>query len=112
MWWNQAGWGPMYGMWLMPFFGLLCMLIFVYFISRIFNRNGGCCGSSHQNHQGDPSNQDALLEEIRALRREVEELREKQKEEHGDDGENDGTDADGRHDERYDEKHAIHGAKR
>jgi hypothetical protein len=81
MWWNQAGWGPMYGMWFMPIFGLLCMLIFVYFISRIFNRNGGCCGPMSQDPPAPPS-QDALLEEMRALRREVEELRKNQNEEH------------------------------
>ena len=80
--WNYGGWGPMYGMWFMPIFGLLCMLIFIYFISRIFNRNGGYCGSFNQEPPGDSSNQDALLEEIRALRREVEELREKQNKEH------------------------------
>ncbi len=81
MWWNQIGWGPMYGMWFMPIFGLLCMLIFVYCISRIVNRNGGCCGPMNHEPPTSPS-QDALLEEIRALRSEVEELREKLKEEH------------------------------
>jgi len=84
MWWNHAGWGPMYGMWFMPIFGLLCMLIFIFFISRIFsNRNGGCCGPFNQNHpRENPPNQDALLHEIQALRREVEDLRKNQKEEH------------------------------
>ena len=82
MWWNQAGYGPMYGWWLMPIFGLLCMLIFVYFLSRIFGRNGGGCGPFSQNTSRNNQGQDELLDEIRALRREVEELREKQKEEH------------------------------
>jgi len=64
-------------MWFMPIFGLLCMLIFIfiYFISRIFNRNSGCYGSFNQAHPGDSPNQDALLQEIRELRREVEELK-------------------------------------
>lgn len=80
--WNYGGWGPMYGMWFMPIFGLLCMLIIVYFISRVFNRNGGCCGPANQNTPPENPEQKELLEEIRALRREVEELREKQNEEH------------------------------
>lgn len=80
MWWNHAGWGPMYGMWFMPIFGLLCMLFFIFFISRIFNRNGGSCGLFNQNHPVDFPNQDALLCEIQALRREVEELRKEQTE--------------------------------
>ena len=82
MWWNQAGWGPMYGMWFMPIFGLLCMFIFFFFISRFFNRNGGCCGP--MNHEPPPASprQEALLQEIRALRSEVEELRKNQNEEH------------------------------
>ena len=82
MWWNHAGWGSMYGMWFMPIFGLFCMLIFVYFISRIFNRNGGCCGP--MNHEPPPAspNQDTLLKEIRALRSEVEELCKNQNKEH------------------------------
>ncbi len=82
MWWNHAGWGPMYGWWFMPIFGLFCMLIFVYVISRIFNRNGGCCGPFSQNTSRDNPDQAELLDEIKALRREVKELREKQKGEH------------------------------
>ncbi len=80
--WNYAGWGPMYGMWFMPVFGLLCMLVFVYFISRVFNGNGGCCRPSGQDTSAENQDQKELLEEIRALRREVEELREKQNKEH------------------------------
>jgi uncharacterized membrane protein len=82
MWWNHAGWGPMYGMWFMPIFGLICMFIFIFFISRIFTRNGGCCGPFNQDHPGDSPNQDALLHEIQVLRHQVEELRKKQNEEH------------------------------
>ena len=80
--WNYSGWGPMYGMWFMPILGLLCMLIFVYVITRIFNRNGGCCGQSNQPPPPEDSRQDELLQEIQALRREVEDLREKQNKEH------------------------------
>ncbi len=82
MWWNNAGYGPMYGWWFMPIFGLFCMLFFVYFISRIFGRNGGGCGSFNRNSSRNNPGQDELLDEIRALRCEVEELREKHKKEH------------------------------
>ncbi|HHD63618.1 MAG TPA: hypothetical protein ENK96_04490 [Desulfobulbaceae bacterium] len=82
MWWDHAGWEPLYGMWFMPIFGLLCMLLFIFFISRIFNRNGGCCGPFNQKTSRDTPDQAELLDEIKALRREVEELREKQKGEH------------------------------
>ena len=75
MWWNHAGWGPMYGMWFMPIFGLFCMFIFFYFITRVFNRNGGCCGPFNQNTFRDPPDQAELLDEIKALRCEVEELK-------------------------------------
>lgn len=80
--WNYGGWGPMYGMWFMPVFGLLCMLVFVYFISRVFNSHAGCCRPSRQDTSAENQDQKELLEEIRALRREVEELREKQNKEH------------------------------
>jgi len=72
MWWNQAGWGPMYGWWFMPFF--------VFFIFRIFNRNGGRCGPFIQGTPRDNQGQDELLDEIRTLRREVDELRKNRKE--------------------------------
>jgi hypothetical protein len=58
------------------------MLIFVYVITRIFNRNGGCCGQSNQPPPPENPGQDELLQEIQALRREVEDLREKQNKEH------------------------------
>ena len=80
--WNYGGWGPMYGWWLMPIIGLICMLIFVYVISRINNRNGGCCGPLIQGTPRENPQQDELLEEVRALRREVEELRKNQNKEH------------------------------
>ncbi len=80
MWWNHAGYGPMYGMWFMPIFGLLCMLIFVYFLSRIIGGKGGDCRPLTRNPSRHNPVQGELLDEIRALRREVQELREKQKE--------------------------------
>ena len=80
--WNHAGLGPMYGMWFMPIFGLLCMLIFIYFSSRVFNRNGGCCGPLNQGTFQANREKTELLDEIRTLRREVEELRKNQNEEH------------------------------
>ena len=75
MWWNNTGYGPMYGWWFMPIFGLFCMLIFIYFISRIFGRKGGGCGSFNQNTPQNRQGQDELLGEITALRREVEKLK-------------------------------------
>ncbi len=79
MWWNHAGYGPMYGWWFMPIFGLLCMLVFVYFLSRIFGRNGGGCGPFNQNTSRDILGQDELRDEIKALRREVGELKKQAK---------------------------------
>lgn len=78
MWWSHAGWGPMYGWWIMPIVGLLCMLIFVLFISRIFNRDGGGCGPFSQGTPRDTQVDNELLDEIKALRREVDELRKNQ----------------------------------
>ncbi|BCL61767.1 hypothetical protein DGMP_24600 [Desulfomarina profundi] len=79
MWWNNGGWGPMYGMWFMPVFGLLCMLILFYVVLRIVNRERELFNriDPHINQK-----QDELLKEIKALRNEVEELHKKQKKDH------------------------------
>ena len=76
--WNHGGWGPMYGWWMMPVFGLICMAIFVFFVSRIFNRDG-CRGPFNPGAPGDNQKEDELLDEIKALRREVDELRKAKK---------------------------------
>ena len=73
--WNYSGWGPMHGMWFMPIFGILCLLLVLYFISRVFNGNGGCCGPFNNKTPHDRLQQDELLHEIKALRREVEDLK-------------------------------------
>ncbi len=75
MWWNGPGWGHMYGgWWLMPLFGIVCMLIFLYFISRIFGSGGGFCG--RHNDQGNQANTDELRREIRELRAEMKFMKE------------------------------------
>ena len=79
MWWNHAGYGPMYGWWFMPIFGLFCMLIFVYFLSRIFGRNGGGCGPFNRHTSRGNPGEDELQGEIGALCREVEELKNQEK---------------------------------
>lgn len=80
MWWNHAGWGPMYGWWIMPIFGLLCMVFVIFFISRISNRDGRGCAPFGQGSPRDVRGENELLNEVKALRREVDELRQKQEE--------------------------------
>ena len=73
MWWNGSGWGHMYGWWLMPLFGIVCMVIFLYIISRIFSSGGFCGRHSMGNDQGSVNE---LKEEIHELRKEITALRE------------------------------------
>lgn len=71
MWWNSQGWGPMYGWWIMPFFGIIFMVLVLLIISRFFG--GGFCGRP-------PSDRDSIEElrkEIKALRDEIKELKNK-----------------------------------
>ncbi len=75
MWWNNGGWGPMYGMWFMPVFGLLCMSIFFYVVLRILNRERD---SFNRIIPHISQKQDELLNEIKALRNELDELRKNQ----------------------------------
>lgn len=77
MWWNHTGWGPMHGWWFMPFFGMLCMGIFLYFLFRVFNREGGSgCQFAHRGPQNNQQRDD-LLNEIKVLRSEVDKLNKK-----------------------------------
>ena len=78
MWWDHGGWGPMYGWWFMPIFGLLFMLIFLYVMFRIFNRDRYSYGPFSDRHPGSNQEQEKLREEVKALRREVKELRQRQ----------------------------------
>lgn len=55
---------------------------FINFTVWIFNKNSGCCNPFRQTAPPENSGRDELLDEVRKLRREVEELREKQQEEH------------------------------
>lgn len=72
MWWNGPGWGHVYGWWFMPLFGIVCMVIFLYVISRIFGSGGFCGKYPLANDQG---NMDELKNEIRELREEVKVLK-------------------------------------
>ncbi len=68
------GWGPMYGWWIMPFFGIIFLVLVLFLVSRFFG--GGFCGRT-------PANRDSGIEEIRkeirALRDEIKELKNKDK---------------------------------
>ena len=72
MWWHGTEGGHMYGWWFMPLFGIFCMVIFLYAISRIFGR--GFCGRQHPPE--DQRSIDELSQEIRELRSEIKALKE------------------------------------
>lgn len=44
MWWNAQGWGPMYGWWFMPFFGIIFLLLMLFIVRRFFGAGGWFCG--------------------------------------------------------------------
>lgn len=79
--WSYEGWGPMYGWWFMPIFGFIFMAIFIYFLSRIFNRDR-YHSPFNQGDSIDSQKQDELLREIKALHREIDELRKNQNKEY------------------------------
>ncbi len=63
MWWHDS-WGPMYGWWFMPVFGLVLMVVFLFILARLFGAGGMGRGDA-----------DETARQIEALRREVAELR-------------------------------------
>ncbi len=73
--WNGPGWGPMYGWLIMPFFGIIFLVLMLLIFSRFFS-GGGFCGRP-------PADRDSGIEEIKkeikALRDEIRELKNKDK---------------------------------
>lgn len=74
MWWGGSGCGPMNGWWIMPIFGVLCLFIVLFFVSRFIGAGGGFCGRAPAERD---SGMEELRKEIRALRDEVKDLKEK-----------------------------------
>ncbi|HSA77481.1 MAG TPA: hypothetical protein VLG72_01300 [Nitrospirota bacterium] len=74
MWWNglDSEWGPMYGWWFMPIFGILFLLIVLFIVSRLIGGGGGYCRRQPADCN---SGSDELRKEIKALRDEVRELK-------------------------------------
>ncbi len=74
MWWNGPGWGPMYGWWVMPFFGIIFLVLVLLIVSRFFS-GGSFCGRP-------PADRDSSIEdlkkEIQSLRREIRDLKNKE----------------------------------
>ncbi len=75
MWWSGSGWDHMHGgWWFMPFFGIICIVIFLFFISRLFSGRGcGGFGSDPTDQQDEVLKE--LKDEISQLRREIDELK-------------------------------------
>lgn len=64
----------MYGWWVMPFFGIIFLVIVLFIVSRFFG--GGFCGRTPFGHD---SGIDDLKKELQALRDEIRELKNKDK---------------------------------
>lgn len=74
--WNETYWGPMMhgGWWFMPVFGILFMVIMMYFFSRFFGVDGGMCGR-HNKSEDIMSIFAEYRREIHEIRMEIKELR-------------------------------------
>ncbi|MBC8208598.1 MAG: hypothetical protein H8E79_05475 [Desulfobulbaceae bacterium] len=70
MMWNGSGWGPMHGGWFMPWFGLIFLVVCLYFVWR-----GSSCHSSSERDAGLRDDLRHLQEEMRELRRDLAELK-------------------------------------
>lgn len=65
------GWGPMYGWWVMPFFGIIFLVIVLIIVSRLFGGGGFCWRPPTERN----SDIEEIKKEIRASRDEISELR-------------------------------------
>lgn len=68
------GWGPMYGWWVMPFFGIIFFVVMLLIVSRFFGSGGGFCGRPPADRD---NSMEELKKEIQALRDEIRELKNK-----------------------------------
>lgn len=76
MWWHGPGWGPGYGWWLMPLFGIIFLIIALIVVSRFFGRGGGPWCGGHEARTAADERLEELIREIKALKEEVKELKE------------------------------------
>ena len=75
MMWNGLGWGPMYGWWIMPFFAIIFLVLILLIVSRFFGAGGFCVRTPTERDNGI----EELKKEIKALREEIRELKDKDK---------------------------------
>ncbi len=75
MWWNGPGpgWGPMYGWWIMPIFGIVFLLIVLFIVGRFFGGGVGFCGRPSAGQRDDEALKE-LKKEIQELKDEIREL--------------------------------------